>query len=237
MTGLLIAPCNAQLKWRKAQQDENKKSFRQSPSCAETPDTNLFFRRCPETRHAWCTLSFDFHPELSIKIIQRLHFITWARGNLSAIKSPLVSVEKFSRWTSGLEEAEHEMKCTWLPALPFVQTWLGTLEQMCRHRLQQTGQGCAWNREPAVMVCLSDWWENHSIGYLRFRMLKISHLLFFAIIISLVSVTCGHYVANWCDYLDTKATHLQEQHLIFFLPSTTTYNRCCFSWRLLLLKA
>lgn len=42
MTGLLIAACNPQLKWRKAQQHENKKPFRQSPSCAETPDTNLF---------------------------------------------------------------------------------------------------------------------------------------------------------------------------------------------------
>lgn len=35
--------------------------------------------------HPWSTLSFDLHPELSIKIIQRMHFIT----ELGAISRPL----------------------------------------------------------------------------------------------------------------------------------------------------
>lgn len=82
-----------------------------------------------KTFHAWNTLSFDFHPEFSIKIIQRLHFITWARGNFQAIKLLPVSVEMFLRWTSGVEVAEHEMKCPWLSALPFVQKWRSLLER------------------------------------------------------------------------------------------------------------
>lgn len=35
-----------------------------------------------ETFHAWNPLSFDFHLEFSIKIIQRVHFITLVEGNL-----------------------------------------------------------------------------------------------------------------------------------------------------------
>lgn len=128
-------------KWGKAEKGEEQKAISPNPKPRE--DTRHRFRHYSETSHAWRTLSFDFHPELSIKIIQRLHFITGARGNLSAIKPLPVPVEKFSRWTSGFEEAEHEMKCAWLPALPFVQTWPGVLEQMCCDRLQQTGLGCA----------------------------------------------------------------------------------------------
>lgn len=177
------AHCGVQstIKMKKGPTAREQKAIPPKPKLRRDARHKSFSRRCPETRHAWCTLSFDFHPELSIKIIQRLHFITWARGNLSAIKPPLVSVEKFSRWTSGLEEAEHEMKCTWLPALPFVQTWPGTLEQMCRYRLQQTGQGCAWNRESAVTLCLSDRRGNRSTGFLGFRIIKINNLLFFAL--------------------------------------------------------
>lgn len=43
------------------------------------------FRSCLKTFHPWSTLSFDFHPGLSIKIIQRMHFIT----ELGAISRPL----------------------------------------------------------------------------------------------------------------------------------------------------
>lgn len=82
-----------------------------------------------KTSHAWSTLSFDFHPGFSIKIIQRLHFITWAWGNLQAIKLLPVSVEMFLRWTSGVEEVEHEMKCPWLSALLFVQKGPRVLER------------------------------------------------------------------------------------------------------------
>lgn len=44
------------------------------------------------------------------------------------------------------------MKCAWLPALPFVQTWPGVLEQMCCDRLQQTGLGCALKQKICIAI-------------------------------------------------------------------------------------
>lgn len=117
MTNAFITPCNPQLKWGRGSQGKSHLPLAR----AALTHTRHKFHCYLKTFHAWSTLSFDFHPEFSIKIIQRLHFITWARGNLQAIKLLPVSVEMFSRWTSGVEVAEHEMKCPWLSALPFVQ--------------------------------------------------------------------------------------------------------------------
>lgn len=119
--------------------------------------TRYRFHLCLKTSHAWGTLSFGFHPEFSIKIIQRLHFITWAWGSLQAIKLLPVSVEMFLRWTSGVEETVHEMKCPWLSALPFVQKGPRVLESM--HSKEYVSMDCnklVWtlnrNRKSALKV-------------------------------------------------------------------------------------
>lgn len=76
---LFITACKPQLKWRPATRTESGQSL------ATFTWPNMNFALAWKICHPWSTLSFDFHPGLSIKIIQRMHFIT----ELGAISRPL----------------------------------------------------------------------------------------------------------------------------------------------------
>lgn len=135
MTGLLIAPCNPQLKWRKAQQDENKKPFRQGPSCAETPDTNLY----PAAARRLAMHGAHYRL-ISIQSSQlKLYRGCISLPGLGAICRPLSL--RLYQWRCfpgehlGLRRQSMKWNALGSLALPFVQTWPGTPGQMCRYRL------------------------------------------------------------------------------------------------------
>lgn len=88
MTSLFITACKPHLKWRHTTRTESGPALAWPLGLSYLATftwPNMNFALAWKICHPWSTLSFDFHPELSIKMIQRMHFIT----ELGAISRPL----------------------------------------------------------------------------------------------------------------------------------------------------
>lgn len=85
MTSLFITMCKPRLKWRQTTRTESGLAARAWATWLHLYNQTWISHVVEKICHPWSTLSFDFHPELSIKIIQRMNLIT----ELRALSRPL----------------------------------------------------------------------------------------------------------------------------------------------------